>query len=206
MNKSVPNLSWCNILLLSLLAFIFLLPIASAKPQDWTDRSYSFKSIQKVYVYDMDMAGKVSSDIENRNLQQIFHDRAAERLHAAHPVNSELIMDAYIKASVLTYQVTQRVIPAHQETRYRTEHIHYTEKGQKRTLSYSVPYQVYVPEEVIPTSQVRLRFDVYDAKTNQAVFSRDDTRIDDYSTDLQRTYDKLVTAFYKELDKKISKG
>ncbi|MCR5757391.1 MAG: hypothetical protein K6F95_05735 [Selenomonas sp.] len=139
------KISWCNVLLMTLLAFILLLPIASAKPQDWTDKGYSFKSIQ-------------------------------------------------------------RVIPAHQETRYRTEHIRYTEKGQKRTLSYEVPYQVYVPEEIIHTSNVRLRFDVYDAKTNQAIFSRDDTRVDDYSTDLQRTYTKLVTAFYKELDKKISKG
>ncbi|MCR5758051.1 MAG: hypothetical protein K6F95_09115 [Selenomonas sp.] len=206
MNAFTQKISWCNVLLMTLLAFILLLPIASAKPQDWTDKGYSFKSIQRVCIQDMDMAGKVNTDIERRNLQQLFQEKAAERLHAAQLVHSDHNMDVYVKASVLNYRVTQRVIPAHQETRYRTEHIHYTEKGQKRTLSYEVPYQVYVPEEIIHTSNVRLRFDVYDAKTNQAIFSRDDTRVDDYSTDLQRTYTKLVTAFYKELDKKISKG
>lgn len=185
---------------------------AEAKPQDWVSSDYSFKTIQKLYIYDIDVQ-KVgdnefsSKDITLRNLQQILHRQAEERIKAARIVASDLIMDAAVKSSVERYEITSRVVPAHKTTRYRTEKVtQTTEDGKKTTTSYTVPYEVFIPEQTVYTSTVRLRFDVIDAATGETVFSRDDTRADDDSKDLEFTYNQLVKTFYNDLNQKIKKA
>ena len=200
MKKSV------RVLFSTALMLILVMSVAAAKPKDWVDPQYSFSGIHRVVIEDMDLNKLVDNDIDGRNLQAVFQSEADKRLEHANVVKQAEIADARITGQIQVYDVSSRIIPAHYETRYRTERATIRDRdGKESTITTEVPYTEYVPEQTVYTTTVRLRLDVIDQKTGKAVFSRDDTRVDGDSTDLQRTYSKLVTAFYKEVDKKIRK-
>lgn len=192
--------------LVTLLLTLLALP-AEAKPQDWTDDSYNFKGVQKVYIHDMDLtvAEKAGlSDINAKNLLKNFKQRGAEKMKNAEIASSPETAQVYVQARIVEYQINSWTIPEHYVTKFTTRERTYKDnKGKEYKETFKEPYQEFVPAETRSNSQVRLRIDVYDAKTNDVVFSRDDTRVDEYEVDLARTYDKLVTAFWTELNKKV---
>lgn len=192
--------------LVTLLLTLLALP-AEAKPQDWTDDSYNFKGVQRVYIHDMDLtvAEKAGlSDINAKNLLKNFKQRGAEKMKNAEIAGSPETAQVYVQARIVEYQINSWTIPEHYVTKFTTRERTYKDnKGKEYKETFKEPYQEFVPAETCSNSQVRLRIDVYDAKTNDVVFSRDDTRVDEYEVDLARTYDKLVTAFWTELNKKV---
>jgi hypothetical protein len=196
-----------RVLFSTALMLILMMSVAAAKPKDWVDPQYSFNGIHRVIIEDMDLNKLVDNDIDGRNLQAMFQSEAAKRLEHANVVTQAEIADARITGQIQQYDVSSSIIPAHYETRYRNETTTVKDKdGKETTITTERPYTEYVSEQTVYTTTVRLRLDVIDLKTGKAVFSRDDTRVDGDSSDLQRTYSKLVTAFYKEVDRKIRKG
>lgn len=192
--------------LVTMLLTLLALP-AEAKPQDWTDDSYNFKGIQRIYAYDMDLAVAEKaglSDIEAKNLSKKFQQRGVEKLKNATIASSAESSQLYVQARVVEYKINSWTIPEHYVTKFITRERTYKDnKGKEFKETFKEPYEEFVPAQTRHSSQVRLRLDVYDAKTNEVVFSRDDTRVDEYEVDLARTYDKLVTAFWNEMNKKV---
>jgi hypothetical protein len=196
-----------KVLFSTALMLVMMMSMAAAKPKDWVDPQYSFKGIHTVTIETMDLNKLVENDIDGQNMQTMFQSEAAKRVTHAKLVPQTELADVRITGQVQQYDISNSVIPAHYETRYHNETTTIKDKdGKETTITTQVPTTEYVPARTVYTSTVRLRLDVIDQKTGKAVFSRDDTRADGDSGDLQRTYSKLITAFYKEVDRKIRKG
>lgn len=74
----------------------------------------------------------------------------------------------------------------------------------KESYEYTVP--VYYPPRTIPTSTVRIKFEVFDAKTNKLVMARDELRLRDDSDHGQKgIFGRISKSFFDDLWKKISR-
>lgn len=195
-----------RITLLTLLLALLAIP-AQAKPQDWVESSYNFKGQQRIYIYDMDIdvaeeAGL--NDIGAKNLMKDFRQRATEKLKYGTSVATIDEAQLYVKARITEYKINSWTVPEHYVTKFYDRVRTYRDKdGKEWKETFKEPYEEFVPAKTYSSSQVSIRVDVYDAKTNDVVFSRSDTRVDEYEVDRPRTYDKLVIAFWNELNKKI---
>ena len=196
-----------KILLSTALMLLLFVSAAAAKPTDWSDPQYAFQSIHSFTVDELDLNQLVESEGAGRSMQAICQAEAAKQLDHAKLQPKDMPADVRITGQVLQYDVTDEVRPAHYETQYYEETTTIRDKdGKESKITRQVPRKEYVPARTVYTSTVRLRLDVIDQKTGKEVFSRDDTRTDEDSSNIERTYSKLVTAFYKEVDRKIRKG
>lgn len=113
------------------------------------------------------------------------------------------VVDAYAKTQYLRYEYTSRVIPAHTEWRTRwLKHTYYDSAGKKHEEEFPEEYPEYVPEKTIWTLHQQIRFDVYDAKTNACIYSRNEVRSDDYAGDGKDIFVKIVRNSFKDFLKK----
>ena len=114
------------------------------------------------------------------------------------------ITDIYVYAELLRYQHDQVFVPAH--TEWRTDYRDYTwhdRHGHSHTDTESYDYPVYIPDHYVPAASVGMRFNVYDAKTGNAVFSREEWRTKGSSSDIRGVYNRIIDAFYKTMKAKI---
>lgn len=113
------------------------------------------------------------------------------------------VVDAYAKTQYLRYEYTSRVIPAHTEWRTRwVKHTYYDREGRKHEESHPEEYPEYVPEKTIWTLHQQVRFDVYDAKTNKCIYSRNESRSDDFAGDGKGIFVKIVRNSFKDFLKR----
>jgi len=115
------------------------------------------------------------------------------------------LADIYVKAEVLKWHDDYYIKPAYTdwETRSATRKVKRSDGSwYDETYYYTVP--VYHPEKTIYTSTVRVKFDVYDAKTNKLVMSRDELRErDDSYHGQQGIFGRISKSFFDDLGKKI---
>ena len=118
--------------------------------------------------------------------------------------NCGQFIDAYIRTVLTEYHTGSYMVPAHTEWKQIEESDTYTDRdGHQHTITHTRQIPQYIPDVTVNTATVRLRFIVYNAKTGKEIFARDDSRTDDYSTDLRDAYKKVVHSFFRDLKKKI---
>ncbi|MBR3458555.1 MAG: hypothetical protein IKH16_10460 [Selenomonadaceae bacterium] len=206
---------WCSLLLMAFLVVCFALP-ASAEKTDWEDKSYDFSRAQRVVVYDV--ALKDTAEFENDLIGQVLqeeyekcaarpkYDMVRQRGLTGPPAGTALEnADLYVTAELLKWHDDSYIKPEY--TTYEKKEFTRVKKhsdGSKSTEKYYVTVPVVHPPEKIYTSTVRMRFDVYDARTGNRVMARDETRLRDESHHGQRgIFGRISKSFFEDLGKKM---
>ena len=118
--------------------------------------------------------------------------------------NIGFVTDVYVKAKVVTYHIGSYVVPAHTEWRDREiEDTYRDDHGKEWTRTRHISEPIDVPDQTVYTGTVGIRFQVYDAKTDKEIFSREEERTRDSSTDLRGIYKRICESFYSEFRKKV---
>lgn len=214
-----PNLFPWQSLVMMLCLLLLTSPPASAEKTDWVDKDYDFSKIQKAIVHDIVLTDKqeFESDLLEVTLQEDYQKNAQRpKYKALTPAKAALLSpedpkgaaDIYITAELLKWHDDSYVKPAY--TSWERQKATRTKKlpnGQKVEETYYVEVPVYHPPKTIYTSTVRIRFDVYDAKTDQRIMARDELRLRDDSYRGQKgIFGRICKSFFNDLNKKLSKS
>lgn len=198
------------------LVFSAALPV-SAEKTDWADSNYDFHKIQKALIYDIELSDteEFESDLLEQTLQEEYLKNAmrpgyrvldAQKAALLSPENPVAAADVYIKAELLKWHDDSYEKPAY--TSWETQRSTRTRKlpnGEKIEDTYYTTVPVYHPPQIIYTSTVRLRFEVFDSKTGQRVMARDELRLRDDSHHGQKgIFGRICKSFFNDLKKKIN--
>lgn len=208
---------WQSLLLCLCLLLGSALP-ASAEKTDWVDKDYDFSKIHKALIYDIELkdTSEFESDLLEQTLQDEYWKNAirpkyqsmdTKKASLLSPTNPKEAADIYIKTELLKWHDDSYVKPAYttweRKTAYRTKKL---PDGKKVEESYEITVPVHHPARTVYTSTVRLRFDVYDAKTDKRIMARDELRLRDESEHGQKgIFGRICKSFFHDLDKKLSK-
>lgn len=119
--------------------------------------------------------------------------------------NCGRFVDVYIKTQLQTYEIGSYLVPAHTEWKTKTITDTFTDKdGKVQTIDHMISYPEYIPDRNVSTATVKLRFDVYDAKTGKAVMSREELRTRDDSDDPKGVYNRMLDSFFRDLKRNMN--
>lgn len=196
--------------------FTLTLNIANAEKTNWEDKSYNFKRAQKVIVYNF--INRDNAEFNDDIMLQIISDEFWKQARNFH--NYTLIegqdtpevgkpvegADLYIVTDLLNWRDDSYTRPGY--TTWETRHEKRTVRRSNGTsydedYSYSVP--VHHPPQTVYTSTVRMRFNVFDAKTGKRVFARDDNRDRDDKNAQKGMFGRIVHSFFEDFNNKLRK-
>ena len=199
------------------LILLLLIPLsASAEKINWVDEGYDFTKVKKALIYDVTVVDKSEIDndlIEAVMLEEYLKTAARPPYKVVRPDKTAAVspgtpmagVDVYIMAEMLKWHNDSYIKEAYTswETRTSTRKVKWSDgTWHEERYDYTVP--VYHPAQTIPTSTVRIRFDVYDAKTGKKVMSRDELRKRDNSDHGQQgIFGRISKKFFDDLGKKI---
>lgn len=127
-----------------------------------------------------------------------------EGFQAAFTAHSSKFIQIYVKTKLLEYTTGSYVVPAHTEWRTKDLTDTFTDRdGHQQTITRTISYPEYVPDNTVSTATVKLRFDVYDARTGKAVFSREELRTRDSSDDPHGVFQRILDSFFNDLQRKM---
>lgn len=211
-------MKWLRSLLASLCLVAALALPVSAEKADWSDKSYDFTKVQRALVYDMtfeDGSG-LDNDLMEVVLQEDYLKNAErppytvirpEKAKVLSPENPQLAADVYIVAKLIKWEDGSYIEPEYTTWESRTakrKKKHSDGSKTEETYEYTVP--VHHPARTVYTSTVRLRFEVFDAKTGERVMARDELRKRDHSKDGQQgIFGRISKSFFDDLGKKLKK-
>ena len=199
-----------------LLLLVVLCPLtAQAEKVNWEDKAYDFSKIKIAIVYDVEIVdnSELPSELTEKVVQEEYWKTASKPPYKLiRPDDNSVLYpqdmaDIYVKAQVLKWHDDFYIKPAYTdwETRSSTRKVKRSDGSwYDETYYYTVP--VYHPEQPIYTSTVRVKFDVYDNKTNKLIMSRDELRERDDSRQGQvGIFGRISKSFFDDLGKKIKK-
>ncbi|MFA6850642.1 MAG: hypothetical protein WCS30_09850 [Selenomonadaceae bacterium] len=118
--------------------------------------------------------------------------------------NMSHFVDIYVETHLLSYKIGSYIVPAHTTWQNQTTTDHYTDSnGRTRDITHTYTIPVYVPDATVTTAVVRLRFDVFNAKTNKVIFSREEERVRDNSDDPYGVFSRMTDSFFSDLKNKM---
>jgi hypothetical protein len=160
---------------------------------------------QKMTVLTEQRAANQISLLEYKDIDQL-REKDPTAAEAMWNTNLPRVVDAYAKMQYLKYEYTSRVIPAHTEWRSRyVRRTFYDRDGNKHEDLIPEEYPEFVPEKTIWTLHQQIRFDVYDAQTGKCIYSRNESRSDDYAGDGRDIFVKIVRNSFKDFVKKCQR-
>ena len=208
---------WSSLLLALCLVLACALP-ASAEKTDWEDKAYDFSRAQRVLVYDVrltdtaefenDLVGQILQDDYMKNAMRpkyvLVRPQPGEEPAPGSPRDGA---DLYVTAELLKWHDDFYIRPEYttweQQEHTRTKR---HSDGTKSRETYYVSVPVVHPPKRIDTSTVRVRFDVYDARTGKRVMARDEIRVRDESTRGEKgIFGRISKSFFDDLGKKLKR-
>lgn len=120
---------------------------------------------------------------------------AADKLYDEHLKD---YVDAYVTAVMKTYEGESVHHPGYTTMEKRTKHVKITDNGKVRDIAFEYEEPVYHPDYYTYNFYTAVEFHVYDAKTNEEIFSRLDTRgrQDNQGKDM---YERICGNFFGDL-------
>ncbi len=193
-------------LLVAFLAVVLCCSPVFAKQLDWQDKAHSFSNVHSILIKDIAFSDKDKT--ENDILVRLFDEEFSESYKKKFKEDWAVVKDfanadLVIETRVLGISDGSYVVPAYTswEDRPRTRR-----DRDGREITYYVSVPVYHPEEVVYVSSLKVRFDVYDAKTNKVVFSREDDRDRQHSNRGQQgMFRRICNSFFGDFATKIRK-
>ncbi|MBQ7478845.1 MAG: hypothetical protein IJT01_08085 [Selenomonadaceae bacterium] len=206
---------WRSLIAVCCLVAAFAMPV-SAEKVDWADKSYDFTKVQRALVYDLtfDENLELDNDLMEQVLQEDYMKNAARppykvidpaKAQVLSPEDPHLAADVYITAELVKWHDDSYVKPGYTsyETRTSKRKKHHSD-GSTTEETYDITVPVYHSEEIVYTSTVRLRFEVYDSRTGKRVMARDELRERDNSRHGQQgIFGRISKSFFDDLGKKM---
>ena len=217
MKTLLQSFHWQKLLLLLCLLLLPTLPV-NAEKTDWYDKDYNFSQIKRAVVYDVLLTdtAEFESDLLNQTLQEEYLKNAQrpqyhlirpDKAAVLSPGNPNEAADVYIKCELLKWHndsyIKEPYTTWESRTATRTKKL---PNGQKVSETYSYTVPVYHPARTVYTSTVRLKFEVFDSKTNKRIMARDELRLRDDSNHGEKgIFGRISKSFFDDLNKKITR-
>ena len=180
----------------------------AADKSDWYDKSYDFKSIRSAMVYSMEFgdADGVDSDIVGRELNEIYLDASQIPSYQMYSEKNSAVADTTIAitAELVDYNIEERLIPGHWETKKKTVKGRYKDKdGKWRYGDVETEVQEWVDDKYVNDSRVTIRFRAVDVESGKEIFLREESRLHNDSTNRKGVFTRICKTFFNDLKKKM---
>lgn len=219
-----------------LLCLIFYSCTAFAQKQEWFDKQYDFKSLNNIYV-EFFVNDELKNGITEKETQEIYEDKflrkfvksidaigynvqtkkdILEAMNLQQPVTEEDVhqfiydnFNAWVKIVLQKYnmgtQYAEGYTYSYPETKSQSV---YTPNGPVLMTTTENKTQ-HVPGGNFPAVFVRVRFDVYDVKSKEAIWSRIDDRERINRDEFENTkpkdiFGRILRDFNKDFLRKIN--
>ena len=177
-----------------------------ADPIDWKDSTYSFKGKNTVASYELDFNKvNINSDVRKMNWAEKYIKESGK-----HHLNSFVVIehdtvyntsDLYVIAEVEKYNNYWQNYEAYTSWEsQRREHTWKDNNGNFHTDYWYETVPVYHPARSVEYYDITIHYSVYDSKTNQKVFEREDSRsrdTDNPSGMFNRSFDNFFNTLNK---------
>lgn len=187
---------------------ILMLTISAcfADPIDWKDSTYNFKGKNTVAIYELDFNKvNINSDVRKMNWAEKYIKESGK-----HHLNSFVVIepdtvsntsDLYVIAEVEKYNNYWQNYEAYTSWEsQRREHTWKDNNGSFHTDYWYETVPVYHPARSVEYYDITIHYSVYDSKTNQKVFEREDSRsrdTDNPSGMFNRSFDNFFNTLNK---------
>ena len=192
---------------------IFLIPqITSAEKNDWIDKNFNFKSVKTVAVMnvttEVDLGSK--GNIFKQKLLSSYFD-GAKKIKAKVLTENQIgqsnlseVADLRVECTIKTFENSYYIIPERTvwEEKRRTR-TYRDRDGNRQEETYYVTVPVTYPPRRVDVSDLVVSFEVYDTKTGQLVFGREDNRRREDDQAQQGMFGRMCNSFFSDFGKKL---
>ena len=200
-----------------LLAILIVPQNVFAEKNDWKDKSYNFRGIRSVVLLD------VRSDVGDRGrmfeqkIQSTYYENARKRLKGEIITEEQArrrgaydsrdyynLADLYIRCYIRDWSDDYYVVPERTVWETKTMHRRVRDRyGDWIDESYDTTVPVTYPPYRVDVSKIAVSFEVYDARTGNLVFGRDDIRDRNDADAQDGMYGRICNSFFEDFAKII---
>lgn len=212
------------------LPLIILLPqIVHAEKTDWFDKSYNFRGIKKIVLFDVTSSVAVEGNEAVRfKIQGDYQDKASKKTkceiitedqarkllglstqdrYTARDIiknNISTIADAWIECNIGLWKDSYYIVPARTvwEDRKMTRH-HRRSDGTSWDETYYITVPVTYPPYRVDVSDLAVSFKVYGANNGSEIFVREDIRSRNDAVAQKNMFSRMCNSFFEDFKKKI---
>ena len=202
-----------------LLACIILPQTVSAEKRDYKDNYYNFRNIRRVVLLNVssDIDFRREGDIFIRNLRNTYYDnarklkveiitesQARQMTGSSNPRDFAQIADLYIQCDIKDWSDNFYIVP--ERTVWENKKMYRTVRnrdGNRYEEEYYVTVPVTYPPYRVDVSKIAVEFKVYDARTGQMVFGREDVRDREDRRAQDGMYGRICNSFFQDFKKLI---
>lgn len=201
-----------------LLACLVVTQSASAEKTDWKDNYYNFRGIRRIILTDVTASTSFDGrggNIFRERLRSTYLDNArkrlkceiitedqARRMGAYDASNYYNFADLYIRCNIRDWSDDYYIVPEYtvweKKKMYRTVRDRY---GNWIDESYETTVPVTYPPRRVDVSKVAVNFEVYDTRTGNMVFGREDVRDRDDANAQDGMYGRICNSFFQDFAK-----
>lgn len=203
-------------LLLTVIYFITCSSTVSANKTDWTDETYKFSNIQRVYLCKMDISSFKDLDKLTAEKIQNIYKNFAGKLKGVVFIEDEKSADVKIIPTINVWENSSRFVPERVEVYYEgyeerrvkvSEGEWKWERGHyKRSSTYfrgATRKEERFPAHWDYDSELKVSFEVYDTASGKLIMSRIDTRSRGTADSQPKMFERICKSFFKDFNKKL---
>ena len=199
-----------------LLACIIFPQNVSAEKRDYKDNHFNFRGIRRVVLMDLtsDVNFRNSGNIFYQRLYSTYYDNARKlkcdvvredsRGRGSDPRDYYNVADAVIMCNIKDWSDDYYIVPERttweSKKMYRNVRDRY---GNWIEESYYVTVPVTHPPYRVDVSKISVAFEVYDTRTGQMIFGREDVRDREDRNAQDGMYGRICNSFFQDLGKLI---
>ena len=204
---------------LFLLVCIVLPQTVSAEKHDWRDNYYNFRGVRRVVLMDLtsDANFRGSGNVFIQRLYSTYYDnarklkceiitedQARQMVGSSNPRDFAQIADLYIQCDIKDWSDNFYIVP--ERTVWENKKMYRTVRnrdGNRYEEEYYVTVPVTYPPYRVDVSKIAVEFKVYDARTGQMVFGREDVRDREDRNAHDGMYGRICNSFFQDFGKLI---
>lgn len=219
MKAYVLKIFFCAILLPT---FILMPQLVSAEKTDWSDKSYNFKNLRRIVLFDLNSQINLSGESTAAlyKIQNDYYDKAkktrctiiteeqARKMlgvsnRDAIQKNISAIADGWIQCNIKNWNSTYYIVPARTvwESRRMTR-THRRSDGSSWEEVYYVQVPVTYPPHRVDVSNLTASFELYGVNGN-AIFVREDDRSREDANAQKDMFGRMCNSFFEDVGKKV---
>ena len=198
-------------LLLTVIYFITCSSTVSANKTDWTDETYKFSNIQRVYLCKVDTSSFKDLDELTAEKIQTVCKNFADKLKGVVFVEDEKSADVKIISTINVWENSSRYVP--EEIYYEGwEKISRNRDGKKKEEWHYKRSKFWfqgadrkrIPAHWDYDSELKVSLEVYDIASGKLIMSRIDTRSRGTADSQPKMFERICKSFFKDFNKKLS--
>ena len=207
-----------------LLMFLLTAQNVHAEKTDWADKSFNFKTVKKIVVFDIDSAVNLSSygDALKYKIRSDYFDKAAKKTKCQiiteeqarqmlGGVSREVlkqnigsIADAWVECKIKVWKDSYYIVPEHTVwEQKRMTRTHRRSDGSSWEEIYYITVPVTYPPRRVDVSDIAVSFEAFGAQTKQPIFARDDVRKREDAQAQKDMFGRICNSFFEDFGKKV---